>query len=81
MTFEYRELSTQVVFQVGEEDNSPCHGASHRDDDDGDDDDCENCSTTQEPQTNNCPGKPGDRDEWKALAELRQQLHEALSAG
>ena len=46
-----------------------------------DDQDCDNCSTTEEFPTENCPPKPGDGDHKKALALLHQQLQDALSAG
>lgn len=81
MTFGYRELSTQVLLDASEGDKSPCNPASCRHGTRDDDQDCDNCSTTEEFPTENCPPKPGDGDHKKALALLHQQLQDALSAG
>jgi hypothetical protein len=81
MTFEYRELSSQVSLNPRNEEEPKCRHASCRDktrDDDADD--CRDCSTTEDQPTDNCPPQPDDRGHNKALALLRQQLRDTLVA-
>jgi hypothetical protein len=85
MTFEYRELGTQILFSGDPE--PPCQGATCAEQT-RDDEVCDPCGTTecQETTENPCqptfkPEEPGKDDYRQALAVLRQQLHESLSAG
>jgi hypothetical protein len=89
MSFEYRELTTQIFFNAG----------GKREDEDEDDDDqgcpcassltgaCPCTDETQQPQCTNCTQgtekkKDKDKDEEReTLAFLRQQLREAVAAG
>lgn len=86
MTFEYRELGTQVLLNAGEREGTPCQGQTR----DDDDDDCAPCGTTECQQGTENPCHEGvtfkpnlpDKDEYrKALALLRHQLQDTLAAG
>jgi len=82
MSFEYRELSTQVFLNAG-------GGGNQGGDDQGDDNQADCCgntcgTTTIEFPTDNC-GDQGDQGDQggnrKALSLLRQQLRDTLAAG
>ncbi len=97
MSFEYRELTTQIFFNAGERSPGHCDYKTKREDDDDDDQGCPCASSltgacpcldqTQQPQCTDCTDvTEGKRDkdkdkEREALAFLRQQLREAVAAG
>ena len=87
MSFEYRELSSQVFLQGEKGDKSPCRGAScnlgSREcrGNTGDEDECcaETCDTTT--QVRDSIGCPEDDREKRYAAEYREglsQLHQQL---
>ncbi len=85
MSFEYRELTTQVFLNATDAEESPCRQVSCRQTDE-DDDNCVICATTGKPcQTGTCNEDPDEKDYegegLKTLALLRQQLRDNLAAG
>jgi len=93
MSFEYRELTTQVFAGAGEQ--LPCAGCQTTGCGGGTKDDCGNksdepdcvpCQTTG-CDTNSCRPRgrdregPGEGEHRKALGLLREQLRDALAAG
>jgi hypothetical protein len=85
MSFEYRELATQIRLGGGEHDKSPCRHQTCRHHTKDDEADCLPCRTTGGPcGSGSCPDDPGhpkDDEHRKTLALLRQQLHDSLAAG
>lgn len=82
MSFEYRELTTQISFNAGKEDADgvPCPCASSLTGV------CPCMDQTEQPQCTMVTDKEKDKDKDKdkgrqALAFLRQQLREAVAAG
>jgi hypothetical protein len=84
MSFEYRELGTQVYFG-GKGDKSPCKNntCGKKTSKDKDDDCCANtCGTTTLDQpSDNCPQKRQAAEYQEGLSLLRQQLRDNLAAG
>ena len=90
MSFEYRELTTQVFANAGEGDKPPCQNQTCQNQTCPNNtrqiECCVTCGTTTKCDTNSCvaprpPEHPEHGEHRKTLGVLHQQLRDALAAG